>query len=51
MGRIYNPEWLARSPYDDEPDNDPNDALPALDDDYIPEEYRDYDDYPHTPRR
>ena len=39
MGRIYNHEWTAPSPFED----DTQDELTPLDD-YIPEEYRDEDD-------
>lgn len=44
MCRIYNPEWLKRLPHDDDTDDDLDDELSPLDDDWIPEEYRDEDD-------
>ena len=44
MCRINNPEWLKRSPTDDDADDDCDDDLSPLDDDFIPEEYRDAED-------
>lgn len=44
MSRIYNPEWLKHSPHDDDIENDLEEELSPLDDDYIPEEYRDAED-------
>ena len=40
MSRIGNPEWEKRSIIDDDYSSE-EDELSPLDDDYIPEEYRD----------
>lgn len=40
VGRIGNPEWAKQSVYDDDFLNE-DDELSPLDDDYVPEEYRD----------